>query len=73
MTRQKKEILKKIDWLEGMIQADIELGCGYNRPDSHRDTEEEIYGLQVMLAKLSHYDSVESLIGDERWMKALCG
>lgn len=29
MTRQRKEIQKEMEWLAGMEEADMELGCGF--------------------------------------------
>lgn len=58
MTRQKKEIIKKIDGAMQFIEVDMELGCGFAPADAYRETEEYIYGLQEELAHLSYYETV---------------
>jgi hypothetical protein len=66
MTRQKKEIIKKIYEIENYIRADIELGAGF-APEGAYDTEyEEVYKLQEELAILSHYGSVDDMLYDMR-------
>jgi len=62
MTRQKKEILKKIDELQNFIAVDEELGCGYAPAGFYDEFYERIWKLQEQLAKLSHYESVEEMI-----------
>lgn len=64
MTRQKKEILKKISDAENFISADMELGCGFAPTNFYEPIEKEIYKLQEQLAELSHYDSVEDMLYD---------
>ena len=66
MTRQKKEIIRKIDEAERFIAVDMELGCGFAPADAYREIEEYIYGLQEELARLSHYESVEDMFYDPR-------
>lgn len=66
MTRQKKELNKKIDWLYRMIEADEELGCGMAPAGFYDPVYEQIYGLQEELARLSHYNSVEDMLYDTR-------
>ena len=66
MTRQKKELAKKIDWLYGMIEVDMELGCGMAPAGAYDDTYKIIYGLQEELAHLSHYSTVEDMMYDTR-------
>ena len=66
MTRQKKEILKKIDELEGFMSAEIELGCGFTPNDFLKPIEMQIYCLQEQLASLQHYDSVTDMMFDMR-------
>lgn len=36
MTRQKKEIIRKIEEIDNWIEADMELGCGFAPPDAIR-------------------------------------
>ena len=66
MTRQKKEIIRKIEEIDRWIEVDMELGCGFAPPDAYGKAEEEIYKLQEELARLSHYDSAEDMFLDER-------
>ena len=66
MTRQKKEILKKIDRIGRFIACDEELGCGFAPAGFYDPLYEEIYRLQEQLAKLSHYESVEEMMMDSR-------
>ncbi len=63
MTRQKKEIAKKIDRLETGIEMDDLMGCGL--PQSICE-EREVYQLQKELARLQHYASVEDMLYDTR-------
>ncbi len=66
MTRQKKEIIKKIDEMQTWIAVDEELGCGFAPPDAYAEMEREIYWLQGELARLQHYASVEDMLYDTR-------
>ena len=66
MTRQKKEILRKIDRIEQFIACDEELGCGFAPAGFYDPLYEEIYRLQEQLARLSHYGSVEEMMMDSR-------
>lgn len=66
MTRQKKEILKKIWEIEEFIATDEELGCGFAPADAYDSEYEKIYELQEQLAKLQHYSSVEEMVLDPR-------
>ena len=66
MTRQKKEILKKIDEIERFIACDEELGCGFAPVGFYDPLYAEIYRLQEQLARLSHYASVEEMMMDSR-------
>ena len=66
LTRQKKELLKKIEQLEIWIAADEELGCGFAPPGAYDDLYKEIYQLQEELAQLMHYESAEEMFFDER-------
>ena len=66
MTRQKKEIIKKIEEIEIFIAADEELGCGFAPAGAYDDLYKKIDGLQEQLAKLQHYDSVEEMMLDPR-------
>ena len=66
MTRQKKEIIRRIDKIEAFISADSALGAGFAPADFYRPLEEEAYRLQEELAHLSHYSTVEEMIYDTR-------
>ena len=66
MTRQKKEILRKIDEIEAFIAADEELGCGFAPADFYRPLEEREWALREELARLSHYGSAEEMMYDTR-------
>ena len=68
MTRQKKEILKKINEIEKWIAADEEMGCGFAPAGFYDPLYHEIDKLEEQLAKLQHYDSVIEMYQDMRWM-----
>lgn len=65
MTRQKKEIIKKIDRIQTGIEMDELMGCGLP-PAVYEEREREIYGLLEQLARLQHYTSVEEMLYDTR-------
>ena len=66
MTREKKELLKKIEEMETWIAVDTELGCGFAPPGAYDKTYGEIYALQKKLAHLRHYNTVEDMLYDDR-------
>ena len=66
MTRQKKEIEKKIDKIQIFIEVDTELGCGFAPPNAYAEMKEEIWRLQEQLAHLRYYNSVEEMLFDDR-------
>lgn len=66
MTRQKREIVKKIDEIEAFIEADTELGCGFAPADFYRPLEEKAWALREELAHLMHYPDAMSMIYDIR-------
>ena len=68
MTRQKKELMKKIDMIEKGIILDMQLSCGCYPSSAYDTAYEEIYRINEELARLSHYDSVEAMLNDDRWM-----
>ena len=72
MTRQKKELIRKIDEIENFISVDTELGCGFAPAGFYEPLEEEAYKLNEQLAHLSHYGSVEEMMHDERGMVPYC-
>lgn len=59
MTRQKKEILRKIDEMERWIAADEELGCGFAPAGAYDGMYREIDRLEDELARLQHFASRE--------------
>ncbi len=65
MTRQKKEIVKKIDRIQTGIEMDELMGCGLP-PAVYEEREREVYGLLGQLARLQHYASVEEMLYDTR-------
>ena len=66
MTREKKELLKKIEEMETWIAVDTELGCGFAPPGAYDGIYQEIYKLQGKLAHLRHYKTVEDMLYDDR-------
>ena len=70
MTRQKKEIRKRIDEIQMFIAADEALGCGFAPAGFYDPLYEQIYALEGELARLSHYGSVEEMYMDDRGMRS---
>jgi len=70
LTRQKEEVLKKIDELEKSIDTDMELSCGMAPPGAYDEMYKEIYRLQDQLASLSHYKTTEEMFLDVRGQAA---
>ncbi len=66
MTREKKEILKKIEEIESFIGADMELGCGFAPADFYEPLEKECWELSERLAKLRHYKDATEMMMDPR-------
>ena len=66
MTRQKKEIIKKIDEIDRFIQADMELGAGFAPADAYSELEEESGRLYEELAHLRHYKDGMEMMYDTR-------
>lgn len=66
MTRQKKEIIKKIDEIHNFIAADEELGAGFAPAGFYDPLYDQIYKLETELAHLSHYASAEEMMMDPR-------
>ena len=65
MTRQKKEIVKKIEYIQTGMEMDDLMGCGLP-PKVYETREKEIYTLWEQLARLQHYASVEDMLYDTR-------
>ena len=68
MTRQKKELIKKIDEINAFIGADSELGCGFAPAGFYSPLEEEAGRLEEELAKLMHYPDAMTMMMDDRGM-----
>ena len=66
MTRQKKELNKKIDELNNIIAAEEEMGCGCVPSGFFDPLYDEMHKLEEQLAKLSHYNSVQDMYMDSR-------
>ena len=69
MTRQKKEIEKRILEIQRFIEADQELGCGFSPAGAYADAEHESDQLFEKLAHLRHYESAEAMMYDCRGVK----
>lgn len=70
MTRQKREIMRKMEEIENFIRVDRELGCGFAPAGFYDELEEQIWNLGEELARLSHYDSYIDYLMDDRGLQA---
>ena len=72
MTREKKEIIKKLHELDAHLEAENTFGG--QLPDSFIrwfvGEEDRLLG---RLAELQHYDSIGAMLNDDREMNALMG
>jgi hypothetical protein len=66
MTRQKKEIIKKIEALRIGIEIDRELGCGFAPEGAYDEAYKEIHRLEDELARLMHYECEQDMFFDFR-------
>ena len=66
MTREKKEILKKIEEMKMWIELDRQLGYGYEPLDAYDDMYLEIERLWDKLARLNGYTNREEMEHDPR-------
>ena len=66
MTRQKKEIIRRINEIEKFIAVDEALSCGFAPAGFYDSLEEEAWDLQEQLAHLSHYSSAVEMMMDTR-------
>lgn len=71
MTRQKKEIIKKIDQIQLEILVDEELGCGMAPAGAYDRAYIEISELEEQLARLMHYKNANEMFCDMRGMKGM--
>lgn len=70
MTRQKREIMRKMEEIENFIRVDEELGCGFAPAGFYDELEEQIWNLGEELARLSHYESYMDYLMDDRGLQA---
>ena len=66
MTRQKKEIIKKIEEIEREIEIDMDLSYGIHPAGAYDGMDKMISELQGELARLRHYESAEEMLYDTR-------
>ena len=66
MTRQKKEIKRKINEIETEIAVDEALSYGCHPADAYDWLYEQIDKLNEQLAKLRHYGSAMEMLFDPR-------
>ena len=66
MTRQKKEIIKKIEAIENFIAADEALGCGFAPAGFYDPLEKQAWDLREELARLSGYENAMQMMMDTR-------
>lgn len=59
MTREKKEIIKRINEIETFIAVDEQLGCGFAPADFYDELYEEIDRLEDKLAQLQGFKNAE--------------
>lgn len=62
MTRQKKELIKKIEYIDSLICAEDELGCGMTPPDFYRSLYQEIERLAEELAHLRGFKDQQEML-----------
>ena len=70
MTRQKKEILRKMNEIDEFIMVDQELSCGFAPANAYESMEEQLWKLGEELARLSHFDSYMDYLMDDRGLQA---
>ena len=66
MTRQKKELIKKIEEIENFIEVDTALGCGFAPAGFYEPLEKEAWELRDKLARLSGYRDAMEMMYDPR-------
>lgn len=74
MTRQKKELIKKIDKMETELEMEIavekDLSFGIGPPaDAFAGREDELWRMQDELARLQHYESYEDKVYNPRFQQ----
>ena len=70
MTREKREILKRIDELQQEMTIDKQLSFGCAPEGAYDFFYEAIDALQEKLAHLCHHDSYVDMVMDPRWLAA---
>ena len=70
MTRQKREIMRKMNEIREFIEVDMQLGCGFAPANAYDSMEDQIWNLGEELARLSHYDSYLDYLMDDRCLQA---
>ena len=66
MTREKSEILKKLNELDAQESAELEMGCGFGAELIGDTFERMRWPLLEKLAELQHYPNVEAMLYDDR-------
>lgn len=66
MTREKFEIIKKLDEIDRCEDAELEMGCGFGAELIGDTFERMRWPLLKRLANLQHYPSVEAMLYDDR-------
>ena len=74
MTRQKKELIKKIDKMETELEMEIavekDLSFGIGPPaGAFADREDKLWRMQDELARLQHYESYEDKVYNPRFQQ----
>ena len=70
MTRQKREIVRKMNEIREFIEVDMQLGCGFAPANAYDSMEEQIWNLGEELARLSHFGSYMEYLMDDRGLQA---
>ena len=65
MTREKKEIIKRLDAIEEFIAVDEALGCGCAPAGAYDELYAEMYSLRDRLARLRGFSSYEAMFDFE--------
>lgn len=69
MTRQKKEIRRKMDEIDEFIRVDEHLSCGCAPSGAYDSMYDRIWELGEELARLSHFDSYMDYLLDSRGLQ----
>lgn len=66
MTREKSEIMKKLNELDAQESAELKMGCGFGAELIGDTFERMRWPLLEKLAELQHYPNVEAMLYDDR-------